>query len=493
MKRAGGILLHITSLPGKEGIGTFGEEAFRFVDKLTEAGQKLWQILPLGPTGYGNSPYQCYSAFAGNPLLIDLEELVKEGILTTTTLKRIPNFNKQQVDFNRVGDWKYPLLKKAFEVFKSGKAGELSIEFTRFSEEHGWWLNDYALFMACKSNFDNIIWNQWENGIKFREPDSLENYKSNLFEEIEFNRFLQFLFFKQWFQLKQYANSKNIQIIGDLPLYVSTDSSDVWTNPDIFLLDKTLLPTHVGGVPPDYFSETGQLWGNPVYNWQRLKERDYDWWMARLHFNLRMFDLIRIDHFRGLESFWSVEAEEKTAVKGEWVPAYGYEMLEKFRAQIGELHLIAEDLGVITREVERLRDSFGLPGMKILQFAFLSDAANKDLPHNYSRNFLAYTGTHDNDTTQGWFKSAGKEEKQNIRKYFRGNKRRIAVWAVETVWASVADVAIAPMQDILNLNSKARMNIPGTATGNWGWRLKQNQLKPKHIRFLKELGKKFAR
>jgi 4-alpha-glucanotransferase len=493
MKRAGGILLHITSLPGQEGIGTFGEEALQFVNKLTEAGQKLWQILPLGPTGYGNSPYQCYSAFAGNPLLIDLEELVKEGLLLTTTLKKIPNFNKHQVDFQKVEVWKYSLLRQAFDVFKSENPENRKREFMQFINEHGWWLNDYSLFMACKSEFKDILWNQWEKGLKFRESEFLKKYESKLEDEIEFHKFLQFIFFRQWFRLKSYAYSKGIQIIGDLPLYVSTDSSDVWTNPDIFLLDQHLVPTHVGGVPPDYFSENGQLWGNPVYNWQRLKERGFDWWMARLHFNLRMFNLVRIDHFRGLESFWSVEAKEKTAVRGEWVPAYGYELLEKFREQIGDLHLIAEDLGVITPEVERLRDDFNLPGMKILQFAFSSDATNKDLPHNYSRNFLAYTGTHDNDTTQGWFKLAGTEERQNIRKYFKGNKRRVAAWAVETIWASVADVAIAPLQDILGLNSKARMNIPGIATGNWGWRLKQNQFKSKHIRFLKELSEKFGR
>ena len=493
MARSAGILMHITSLPGPEGNGTLGEESSGFVDTLKEAGIKFWQILPLGPTGFGNSPYLCYSAFAGNPLLMSLKNLEKNGLLLSADLKRIPKFSTKKVEFSRVEAWKYPLLRKAFSNFNTGSQRAIQEDFNRFLEEHGWWLEDYALFMALKKYFGNKSWNEWDEALKIRNPKGLNEFSSRLSEEVRFRKFIQFLFFRQWAGVKEYANSKGIHIIGDMPLYVANDSADVWMNPDIFLMDKNLEPTHVGGVPPDYFSETGQLWGNPVYNWERLKERDFDWWMARLHFNLNLFDLARIDHFRGLESFWSVSAGEKTAENGEWVPALGHEMLDKFRGQKGEPALIAEDLGVITPEVEKLRDDFFLPGMKILQFAFSSDATNKDLPHNYGRNFLAYTGTHDNDTIRGWLKTAGKTEKQNVKKYFRGSKRRFAAWAVETVWASVANVAIAPLQDILNLGTKARMNTPGTASGNWGWRLSLGQLKLKHVRFLKELGEKYGR
>ena len=493
MKRTGGILLHITSLPGEEGIGTMGKGAFDFVDLLKEAGLGIWQILPLGPSVKDNSPYQCFSAFAGNPLLIDLNELQNSGLLLHGDINKDSKFSKKEVDYTRVIEWKFQIFRKAFENFKSDSNPIPLNDYNGFLEEHGWWLNDYALFMACRENFGNITWTNWDKDIKFREKQTLEKYSARFAEEIDFHRFLQFLFFTQWHRLKRYANSKGVKIIGDMPLYVSADSVDVWTNPDIFQLDKNLKMTHVGGVPPDYFSEDGQLWGNPLYDWDALKKRDFDWWIARLHFNFGLFDLVRIDHFRGLDSYWSVAATEETAVNGKWIPAGGAEMLAKLNKQVTELPLVAEDLGVITPEVVKLRDAFNLPGMKVLQFAFSSDASNEYLPHNYEMNFLAYTGTHDNDTMVGWYKNLTKKEKMMLRKYFRGGKNQVAGWAVETIWASVAGLAVAPVQDILSLGSRARMNTPGKITGNWVWRLKSIQLLSKHTRFMKELGEKYGR
>lgn len=492
--RKSGILLHITSLPGIEGIGTLGINAFKFVDFLAETKQTVWQILPLGPVGFGNSPYQCYSAFAGNPLLIDLEALVEEGLLNKKAFNEIPNFSKKRVQFSKVESWKYPLLRAAFKYFKQHSFNLFKNEYEHFLDVHGWWLHDYCLFMAAKSHFKSInIWSDWPDEIKFRKKQEIEKLSAKLLNEIDFQKFLQFIFFKQWFRLKKYANKKQIKIIGDVPLYVSGDSSDVWTNPDIFVLDADLKPTEVGGVPPDYFSEDGQLWGNPVFNWERLKEREYDWWMARLHFNLNMFNEIRIDHFRGLESFWSVPANHENAKNGKWVAANGYEMLKLFQSQIGDLPLIAEDLGIITAEVEKLRYHFELPGMKVLQFAFLSDAENNYLPHNFEQNSVVYTGTHDNDTTLGWLLSLKNEELKMFNEYISESAADSLQNIMKMAAASVAKTAIFPMQDVLELDGGHRMNIPGTATGNWEWRFQWNQLKQKHKKFVSDLTVKYNR
>ncbi len=492
-KRNSGILLHITSLPGDEGIGTLGENARRFIDFLNETGQKIWQILPLGPAGAGNSPYQCYSAFAGSPLIIDLKLLVDEKLIAESELETAPVFIKKRVDFKKVEKWKLPVLKNAFNNFRNNRFEKLKDEYHSFLREHSWWLNDFAIFMAAKTYYGNKHWSDWDAGLKFRENEALQKTGIKLAGEIDFHKFIQFLFFRQWFQLKSYANSKGIEIIGDVPLYVSGDSSDVWTNTDIFLLDKNLDPVEVGGVPPDVFSETGQLWGNPVFNWPRLKERDYDWWMARLHFNLNMFNRVRIDHFRGLESYWSVPAGEETAINGRWMPAYGFEMLAKIKSQIGELPFIAEDLGIITPEVKKLRDDFNLPGMKILQFAFTTDATNEYLPHNYSENFVVYTGTHDNDTTLGWLKSVAGDEQKMVKKYLNELDVNGLRNSIEMAFSSVAKTAIIPMQDILELNSDARLNTPGTAVGNWGWRFRWGQLKLQHQQILSDLTEKYNR
>ncbi|MDD4226448.1 MAG: 4-alpha-glucanotransferase [Mariniphaga sp.] len=493
INRESGILLHVTSLPGAEGIGSLGIEAFRFVDLLHKTGQKLWQILPIGPTGYGNSPYQCYSAFAGNPLLIDLNQLTKDGLLHVNDLKYPKNLSSKRVCFQQVADWKYPLLKKAFLNFQSQESDNLTNEYQLFLKEHNWWLHDYCLFMALKKYFQGKHWSDWPPDLKFRDEKTLKKYSLLFAEEIEFRKFVQFQFFRQWFRLKDYAHSKNIRIIGDLPLYVSGDSGDIWTNNDIFMLDKHLKPTHVGGVPPDYFSETGQLWGNPVYDWDKLEQREFDWWLARLHFNANLFDRVRIDHFRGLESFWSVPAKNKTAINGQWIPAKGYALLKKFKEQVVHLPLIAEDLGVITPAVEDLRDAFELQGMKVLQFAFGSDPTNQHLPHNYQSQFVAYTGTHDNDTTLGWLHSLKGVERKLVRRYLGKPGINALRKGVEWVWASGAQSAIMPMQDILELKGEARFNTPGIPNGNWEWRFQWKQLKNKHLQFLKELTEKYNR
>ena len=492
-KRKSGILLHITSLPGNDGTGTLGKDAYKFVDFLDKTKQKIWQILPLGPVGANNSPYQCYSAFAGNIMLIDLDTLLEEGLLEKYDLKYRPRFSKKEAEFQKVIKWKVPIFQKAFQRFRRINNEDLFYDYNVFLKEHSWWLDDFALFMAANKNFEGNIWTSWPDGLKFRNSVEIHEYQLKLEEDILFWKFLQFQFFRQWFKLKNYANEKGIEIMGDMPLYVSTDSADVWTNTDIFLLDENLMPQEVGGVPPDYFSEDGQLWGNPVYNWNRLEERNFDWWMARLHFNLKLFNTVRIDHFRGLESFWSIPANETSAKNGRWVEAKGYQVLSLLKSQIGYLPLIAEDLGIITHEVKNLRDAFELSGMKVLQFAFLTDASNEYLPHNFKQNFVAYTGTHDNNTTLGWLESAKGKEKANINLYLGGTNKKGLQNAMEFIWGSVAETAIAPMQDVIELSSRARMNTPGIANGNWGWRFAWRHIAEKQGNFLKLITEKYNR
>jgi 4-alpha-glucanotransferase len=491
MERSSGVLLHISSLPGEEGIGSLGKNAFLFVDFLAKSKQKIWQILPLSPTGYGNSPYQCYSAFAGNPMYIDIQQLVADRLISKGSVTE-PHFKTKNVEFEKVESWKTALFHEAFEGFQKN-FDRYKTEYVTFMSHNSWWLDDYALFRSLKTKYGETVWNTWEKKLVIRDKQAMQEAFTELHSEIDFHRFLQFMFFRQWYKLKSYANSKGIQIIGDIPLYVSLDSADVWANQDIFLLDEDSKPTQVGGVPPDYFSETGQLWGNPVFDWERVAERDFDWWLARINFNLRMFDKVRVDHFRGLESFWAVAAEAKTAIIGEWLPAKGYELFRKLKEQFGSMNIIAEDLGVITPEVEKLRDDFGLPGMKILQFAFGSNPQNENLPHNYESNFVVYTGTHDNDTTLGWFNSIEKAERKMLRKYIQGNGKELVRQMIEYVWASSAMMAIIPMQDVLGLDSDARMNTPGTASGNWTWRFTWPQIRNNHPIYLREITKKYNR
>ena len=467
--RTSGILLHPTSLPGKYGIGSLGEEARKFVDWLAESGQKIWQILPLGPTDFSHSPYQCYSAFAGNSDLIDLDELVKTGLLKGDVIVPAKAFPLESVDYHGIRKFREPHLHKAFLRFRE-IGGFGWDDYLRFWEENSWWLEAWSLFYACRKNLKGKDWSYWEDGLLKRKRESLHLYYRTYREDIEYQRFLQFEFFKQWFALKRYANRLEIKIFGDIPLYVSYDSADVWANQDLFLLDKSRKPVLVGGVPPDYFSETGQLWGNPLFDWEKLKHRNYDWWIARLHFNLNLFDLVRIDHFRGLETFWAIPYGEKTAIKGEWMKAKGDALLGLLQSQIGNLPIIAEDLGTITEEVHHLRKKYHLPGMKVLQFAFASDAGNEHLPHNYQSDFAAYTGTHDNDTTSGWIKKVKGEERDHLRRYFGSSS--IDHWKmIRATLGSVAKLAIIPLQDVLGLDSSARMNIPGTIESNWKWRV----------------------
>ncbi len=491
MERSSGILLHISSLPGDGGIGSLGKEAFKFVDFLAQTRQKIWQILPLGPVGYGNSPYQCYSAFAGNPMFIDIQQLVTDRLIAKNSVTD-QHFKAKKVEFERVGEWKTVLFREAFDSFRKN-FDRYKDEYFAFMQHNSWWLDDYALFRSVKTKNNETVWNTWEKDLVIREKQILQQSFRELHAEIDFHRFLQFIFFRQWFKLKTYANSKGIRFIGDIPLYVSLDSADVWANQDIFLLDGDSVPLQVGGVPPDYFSETGQLWGNPVFDWERVEERDFDWWLARMHFNLRMFDQVRVDHFRGLESYWSIDAEAKTAIIGEWLPAKGHELFRKLKEQLGTLDVIAEDLGVITPEVEKLRDDFNLPGMKILQFAYNSDPSDGNLPHNYTSNFLVYTGTHDNDTSLGWFNSIGKNERKFLHKYIAGSGKQFVKNFMEQAWASAAFSAIVPMQDVLGLGTEARMNTPGVAGGNWNWRFTWSQVRSNHKVFLKRITEKYNR
>ena len=491
MIRSSGILLHISSLPGDEGIGSMGKEAFQFIDFLAQTKQKIWQILPLGPVGYGNSPYQCYSAFAGNPMFIDVKQLVASRLISKQSVTS-KQFKAKKVEFERVEEWKMNLFREAFKAFRK-TFDRYKDEYFTFMSHNSWWLDDYALFRSLKTKNGETVWNTWDKQLVIRNKQVLSEAFQELHAEIDFHRFLQFIFFRQWYELKAYANSKGVRIIGDIPLYVSMDSVDVWANQDIFHLDDDSKPIQVGGVPPDYFSETGQLWGNPVFDWERVAERDFDWWLARINFNLRMFDQVRVDHFRGLESFWAVGVEEETAVVGEWLPARGYDLFRKLKDQHGTLNIIAEDLGVITPEVEKLRDDFSLPGMKILQFAFSDDATNKNLPHNYTSNFIAYTGTHDNDTSLGWFKSIDKKERRFLHKYIDGNGKQFVQNFIEEIWASAAYTAIIPMQDVLGLDTSARMNTPGIAAGNWDWRFTWSQIRSNHKVFLKKITEKYNR
>lgn len=491
MERSSGILLHISSLPGDDGIGSMGKEAFQFVDFLAQTKQKIWQILPLGPVGYGNSPYQCYSAFAGNPMFIDIQQLVADRLISRNSVTD-QHFKAKRVEFERVEEWKMVLFQEAFNGFK--------VNFERYKDDYylfmshnSWWLDDYALFRSLKTKNGETVWNTWSKELVARDWNAIQLAYQELHNEVDFHRFLQYIFFRQYFKLKAYANKKGVRIIGDIPLYVSMDSVDVWANQDIFLLDEEAKPTQVGGVPPDYFSETGQLWGNPVFNWDRVAGRNFDWWLARVNFNLRMFDQVRVDHFRGLESFWAVPAEEETAIVGEWLPAKGYDLFRKLKEQHGTLNVIAEDLGVITPEVEKLRDDFGLPGMKILQFAFSGDETNVNLPHNYTSNFIVYSGTHDNDTTLGWFKSIGKKERKFLHKYIDGRGKQFIENFIEEVWSTAAHTAIIPMQDVLGLDTDARMNTPGIAAGNWDWRFTWSQIRSNHKVFLKRITVKYNR
>lgn len=477
VRRASGILLHPTSFPSRFGIGDMGIEAYRFIDFLVESDQQYWQILPLSPPGHGNSPYMSYSAMAGNPMLISPERLRDEGLLTNEELGEIPAFSPDVVEFDQVAGVKMPLFKKACDRFRSQANDVQQKEFLAFCESKAHWLEDYALFMAFKAQFGGS-WHTWEPEIAKRDPETLAQWQRKLPGEIFFQKYLQFEFFRQWTELKRYANLRNIQIIGDIPIYVAHDSADVWAHPKIFCLEEdTGLPALMAGVPPDYFSETGQLWGNPVYNWEQLQATHFQWWIQRFEAIFDYVDVTRIDHFRGFQAYWAVKQGEETALNGEWIEAPGVELFEVIKERFGQLPIIAEDLGVITPEVEALRDQFEFPGMKILHFAFGSDPGNPFLPFNYIRNCVVYTGTHDNDTTVGWFEQMPDYERDALMRYLGCIDPEGIHWSLLRIALSaIATVSIIPVQDLLGLGSEARMNFPGKAEGNWLWRYRPDVL-----------------
>jgi 4-alpha-glucanotransferase len=477
-ERSSGILLHPTSLPGKYGIGTLGKQAFDFIDFLAKARQQYWQILPLGPTGYADSPYQCFSSHAGNPNLIDLDLLVKARLLQADDLADYPHFSDETIDFEAVQQVRLPLLQKAYHSFTLHADNLEKMAYRNFLKEQAKWINDYALFRAIKANREQKPWYLWEQPLKTRDPEAIKANQALLHDEIDFHKFMQFLFFQQWNTVKEYAHTHKVKIIGDIPLYVALDSADAWANPEIFEFDSNLNPIRVGGVPPDYFSETGQLWGNPLFRWDVLKQTGYQWWIERIRTSLFLYDIIRIDHFRGFAAYWAVPYAEKTAINGEWVPCPGKDFFDKLCEEFGELPIIAEDLGVITPDVEELRDGFRLPGMKILQFAFDSAEANDYIPHNYVKNCIVYTGTHDNDTVVGWYNSATPDDRKYVLDYLNTNDHDIHWSFIRLAWSSVALTAIIPIQDLLGLDTTARMNLPGTTRNNWQWRVKSEALTP---------------
>ena len=480
-RRSSGILVHPSSLSGDHGIGDLGNPAYKFVNFLAESKQKIWQILPLGPTGYGNSPYLCYSAIAGNPILISLNLLEEAGWLSPEdfTQNPKPNFPIDYVDFDLVGPYKMALLERAYENFIVSRSSEEKELFELFCQQQASWLDDYALFMSLKQAHDGASWYQWDREIATRDQLAISNWREKLASSISYHQFLQYVFFQQWSLLKSYANERDILIFGDIPIYVAHDSADVWASPENFLLDsQTGLVKLMAGVPPDYFSETGQLWGNPVYNWENLETTGFSWWLERIEKIFTLVDLVRIDHFRGFEAFWAVPQGEKTAQHGQWIKAPGEEFFTILRDKLGQLPIVAEDLGVITPEVEKLRDDFSLPGMKILQFAFGSDSANPFLPYNLNnQRCVIYTGTHDNDTAVGWFESLSNWERTRVIDYLGYISSRGIHWQlIRLAMSSVANIAIFPLQDILGLGAHARMNTPGIADGNWTWRCKPDAL-----------------
>ncbi|HKQ52250.1 MAG TPA: 4-alpha-glucanotransferase, partial [Pyrinomonadaceae bacterium] len=499
-----GVLLHPTSLPGRFGAGDLGREAHKFVDFLAASGQSLWQVLPLGPTGYGDSPYQCFSAFAGNTLLVSPERLVEEGLLAAEDLARAPSFPEEKVDFGRAIEFKNALLRQAFERFKQTADRGLRSYFEHFSQQASGWLDDYALYRALKDAQGGLAWNEWQPELARRDPAALAAARTHLRDAVDAQKFYQFLFFRQWVALKSYAHEHGIKLVGDIPIFVARDSADVWMNPDQFKLDEAGNPLVVAGVPPDYFSATGQLWGNPIYNWAKMLADGFRWWIERVRSTLDIFDIVRVDHFRGFAASWEIPGGDKTAERGRWVEVPGRELFTAIKQALGDLPIIAEDLGVITPDVEALRDDFGLPGMRILQFAFGGDTKNQDLPHNYVSNSVVYTGTHDNDTTVGWFTSVAgsgstrdeaqiERERKFCLEYLDSDGREIHWDFVRAVLASVADTAVVPLQDLLGLGTEARMNLPISTSGNWAWRFKAGALTQEITARLKKLTELYGR
>lgn len=491
-QRSSGILLHPTSLPGRYGIGDLGDEAHRFVDFLVSAKQRLWQVLPLGPTGYGDSPYQCFSAFAGNPLLISPDKLREDGLLTDDDLRRAPDFPADRVDYGEVISYKRDLLERAARRFQSGVDGSLRAAFDAFCRDQAYWLEDFALFMALKEAHGGAVWNTWPRDIAKRQIRAVRRWREELAQAVLAQKVAHFLFFRQWAALKQYANGRGVRIIGDIPIFVAHDSADVWAHRDLFFLDEGGQPTVVAGVPPDLFSDTGQLWGNPLYRWKAIARRDYAWWIDRFRATLVQVDIVRLDHFIGFTRYWEVPASEDTAINGRWVAGPGAALFQAVERALGKMPIIAEDLGVVTPQVEALRDRFEFPGMKTLQFAF-TDPRNPFLPHAYTQNYVVYTGTHDNDTSTGWFKSAPPHEREFAQRYLARNGEDFAWDLIRVAMSSVADTVIIPLPDVMSLGSEARMNYPGRPAGNWGWRFTWEMLEDRYRDRLREMTELYGR
>jgi 4-alpha-glucanotransferase len=487
--RRAGILLHPTSLPGEYGVGDLGPAAHDFVRLLQSAGQSLWQIMPLGPPGPGHSPYAARSSFAGNPLLISPQALVDEGLLDAASLEPHPPFPAERVDFDKAGSWKHEVFARAFDRFEELRAGELD----DFVAQHEAWLPDYALYMALREEQRGSSWCDWPGGLARRDPAALEQARERLGASIRRHEFLQWCFSRQWRALKEHANGAGISIIGDIPIFLDYDSADVWAQQDLFKLDDASKPQVVAGVPPDAFSATGQRWGNPHYRWDVLGKAGYHWWVERLRATFELVDILRLDHFRGFEAAWEIPAGQPTAEHGHWVAGPGRELFDRAEEVMGPLRIVVEDLGIITRNVRALRDTLGYPGMKVLQFAFGDDARNPYLPHNYTPACVVYTGTHDNDTTVGWFQSRSPEERHRILSYLAVDGSDIASDLIRVAYSSVAAMAIVPMQDVLRLGSEARMNTPGQAEGNWAWRFRWDQVDAARMEWLRDVALRYAR
>lgn len=496
MNRAAGILLSVSSLPGRFGIGCFSRSAYDFVDWLKEAGQTYWQILPLGPTSYGDSPYQSFSTFAGNPYFISLDELIEEGVLTEKECKSA-DFGKKadDIDYEKVYKKRYPLLRKAYERSRVSE----NPDYVRFVEENRWWLSDYALFMAVKDRFEGAPWTEWAEDIRLRWQNAMDYYRRELYYDIEFQQYLQYKFFSQWRRLKAYANEKGIRIIGDIPIYVAMDSADTWAHPELFQLDENNVPTAVAGCPPDGFSADGQLWGNPLYRWDYHRNTGYDWWMSRMWYCFQMYDVVRIDHFRGFDEYYSIPFGAENAKDGHWEKGPGIDLFRCMEQRLGRHQVIAEDLGYVTDSVRELVRESGFPGMKVLEFAFDSrdsGSANDYLPHNYIENSVAYTGTHDNETITGWFKSITKEERQMARDYLCDQHtpaKELYKSFIALVMRSNSRMCIVPMQDYMGLDNRCRMNQPSTLGKNWKWRLVKGELSEELKEEILAVAKRYGR
>ena len=488
--RRSGILLAISSLPSKYGIGTFSKEAYGFVDFLKKSGQDLWQILPLGPTGYGDSPYQSFSTFAGNPYYIDLEEFIANGWLTAKECEKYKYGHPNYVEYSVIFEAKFALLKKAYAKSNIG----VNAEFKSFRKENEQWLEDYALYMAVKYSLDGVSWTEWPADIKLRKDKAIKKYQKELAKEIEFYCFLQYYFYKQWTALKKYANDNGIQIVGDIPIYVAMDSADTWANPELFDLDENCNPVNVAGCPPDAFTALGQLWGNPLYKWEYHKQTGYEWWMKRLAHTFTLYDVVRIDHFRGFDEYYAIPFGRKDAVIGQWLPGPGLDLFKCMKEKLGKKQVIAEDLGFLTDSVIKMVKKSGFPGMKVLQFAFDSREESDYLPHNYDRNCVVYTGTHDNDTTRHWYDTLARADKSFARRYLDVKAPKQAVdKMIRAGLGSVADTCIVPMQDYLELGGEARMNFPSTMGTNWKWRMSLDMMTDANAERIYKLCKLYGR